>query len=105
MTNVINLLKKNAQVSDYKINLTHKESYELFFVKGKLETTRRTNTCDKEITVYVNHGEFKGDSAFIIYKWLETKAVIMNDNSVKAELHNRICDIYLKKIIQESSNP
>lgn len=41
------------------------------------------------------------DSAFIIYKWLETKAVIMNDNSVKAELHNRICDIYLKKIIQE----
>lgn len=41
------------------------------------------------------------DSAFVIYKWLETKAVIMNDNSVKAELHNRICDIYLKKIIQE----
>ena len=67
MTNVINLLKQNTQVSDYKINLTHKESYELFFVKGKLETTRRTNTCDKEITVYVNHGEYKGDSAFIIY--------------------------------------
>ncbi len=67
MTNVIELLKKNTQVSDYKINLTHKESYELFFVKGKLETTRRTNTCDKEITVYVNHGDFKGDSAFIIY--------------------------------------
>ncbi len=67
MTNVIELLKTNTQVSDYKINLTHKESYELFFVKGKLETTRRTNTCDKEVTVYVNHGEYKGDSAFIIY--------------------------------------
>lgn len=75
MTNVINLLKKNAQVSDYKINLTHKESYELFFVKGKLETTRRTNTCDKEITVYVNHGEYKGDSAFIIYPSTTTEEI------------------------------
>ena len=75
MTNVINLLKQNTQVSDYKINLTHKESYELFFVKGKLETTRRTNTCDKEITVYVNHGEYKGDSAFIIYPSTTTEEI------------------------------
>ena len=67
MKQVIELLEKNTQVSDYKINLKQKESYELFFVKGKLETTRRTNTCDKEITVYVNHGEYKGDASFIIY--------------------------------------
>ncbi len=67
MKQVIELLEKNSQVDDYKINLKKKESYELFFVKGKLETTRRTNTCDKEVTVYVNHGEFKGDSSFIIY--------------------------------------
>lgn len=67
MKQVIELLEKNSQVSDYKINLKKKESYELFFVKGKLETTRRTNTCDKEVTVYVNHGEYKGDSSFIIY--------------------------------------
>ena len=67
MIKVIELLEKNEQVSDYKIYLTKKESYELFFVKGKLETTRRTNTCDKEVTVYVNHGEYKGDSSFLIY--------------------------------------
>ena len=67
MMKIIELLKKNEQVDEYKINLTQKESYELFFVKGKLETTRRTNTCDKEVTVYVKHGEFKGDSSFLVY--------------------------------------
>ena len=67
MMNIIEHLKKNTQVEEYKINLNQKESYELFFVKGKLETTRRTNTCDKEVTVYVKHGEFKGDSSFLVY--------------------------------------
>ncbi len=67
MRNIVELLKKNEQVDEYKINLTQKESYELFFVKGKLETTRRTNTCDKEVTVYVKHGEYKGDSSFFVY--------------------------------------
>ena len=67
MMKIIELLEKNARVDEYKINLTKKESYELFFVKGKLETTRRTNTCDKEVTVYVKHGDYKGDSAFFVY--------------------------------------
>jgi len=67
MMKIVELLKINNQVDEYKINLNQKESYELFFVKGKLETTRRTNTCDKEVTVYVKHGEFKGDSSFLVY--------------------------------------
>ena len=67
MKTTIELLQANAQVSGYKINIHKKESCELFFVKGKLETVRRTNTCDKEVTVYVDHGEFKGDSQFFVY--------------------------------------
>ena len=63
----IELLRANEKVSGYKINIHKKESMELFFVKGKLETVRRTNTCDKEVTVYVDHGEFKGDSQFFVY--------------------------------------
>ena len=35
MTNIIELLKKNERVEEYKINLKQKDSYELFFVKGK----------------------------------------------------------------------
>ena len=64
---IIDALTSNPQVSDYKVNITAKESYELFFVKGKLETVRATSTCDKQVTVYADHGECKGDSQFFVY--------------------------------------
>ena len=67
MNTVIELLRGHEQVSGYKINVHKKESYELFFVKGKLETVRATDTCDKEVTVYVQHGDCMGDSQFFIY--------------------------------------
>ena len=67
MKKIIDALKANPQVSDYKINLSAKESYECFYVKGKLETVRCTEVCDKTVTVYVDHGEFKGDSQFFVY--------------------------------------
>ena len=67
MKTIIAFLKANPKVSDYKINLSQKESYECFYVKGKLETVRCTDTCDKVVTVYVDHEGFKGDSQFFVY--------------------------------------
>ena len=67
MKNIIQMLAADSRVSDYKINLHRKESAELFFVKGKLETVRCTDTCDKEVTVYVRHGEYVGDAKFFVY--------------------------------------
>ncbi len=67
MKTVTELLGKNPQVSGYRINISKKESYELFYVKGKLETVRCTDTCDKEVTVYADHGEYRGDAQFFIY--------------------------------------
>lgn len=67
MKTVMELLKRNPKVSDYKIHVHNKESFELFFVKGKLETVRCIDTCDKEVTVYVDHGEYKGDAQFFVY--------------------------------------
>lgn len=67
MNTILRLLGENPQVSEYKINQRQKESFELFFVKGSLETVRRTSTCDKEVTVYVNHDGCKGDSLFMVY--------------------------------------
>ena len=60
-------LAANEHVSDYKINIHQKESCELFFVKGKLETVRRTDTCDKEVTVYTAHDGVMGDARFFVY--------------------------------------
>ena len=67
MKTIMEMLRANSRVSDYKINLHRKESAELFFVKGKLETVRATDTCDKEVTVYVRHDEFVGDAKFYVY--------------------------------------
>ena len=67
MMNIMESLKNNPRVSDYKLNLTAKESYECFYVKGKLETVRCTDTCDKVVTVYVDHDGCKGDSQFFVY--------------------------------------
>ena len=67
MKNIIAALKNNPRVSDYKVTLSQRESYESFYVKGKLETVRCTDTCDKIVTVYVDHDGFKGDSKFYVY--------------------------------------
>ena len=67
MNTIIDALKANPRVSDYKISLSRKESYECFYVKGKLETVRCTDTCDKIVTVYADHDGFKGDSQFYVY--------------------------------------
>ena len=67
MKALIELLNGSDRVSDWKINTNRKESYELFFVKGSLETVRCTDTCDTQVTVYVDHGEYKGDAQFFVY--------------------------------------
>ena len=67
MNQIIDALKGHPPVSGWKINIHKKESHELFFVKGKLETLRCTDTCDKLVTVYVQHGEYLGDSQFYVY--------------------------------------
>lgn len=66
---VIEMLRADERVSDYKYNCHRKDSYELFFVKGKLETVRRTNVRDMEVTVYVDHDGFRGESQFLIYPY------------------------------------
>lgn len=76
------MLQGNPSVSDYKINVHGKESIELFFVKGKLETMRRTNTCDKEVTVYVDHGDYKGEAQFFVYP--STTAQQLEENIQKS---------------------
>ena len=67
MKKLESMLQANSRISDYKINSHEIKSYEMFFVKGKLETVRRTNTCDTRVTVYVSHGEFLGDAEFLVY--------------------------------------
>lgn len=67
MNTIIKHLISHKGVCDYKINLDRKESYELFFIKGSLETVRNTDNTDKEVTVYVDHNGFRGHASFFVY--------------------------------------
>ncbi len=64
MIDICSILKNNKEISDYKIINRSKESYELFFVKEKLETVRSTNTNSTKVYVYVDHDDFRGSAAF-----------------------------------------
>ena len=67
MNTIMKHLQSHKEVCDWKINITRRESYELFFVKGSLETVRNTDNTDKEVTVYVDHGDFRGHAQFFVY--------------------------------------
>ena len=67
MNTIINHLNAHKELSGYKINTERTESYELFFVKGALETVRNTDNTDREVTVYVDHADFRGHASFHVY--------------------------------------
>lgn len=67
MNTIMKHLESHKRVSAWKINMNRTESYELFFVKGKLETVRNTDNTDKAVTVYVDHGDFRGHAEFFVY--------------------------------------
>lgn len=66
MIDICKVLKTKKEISDYKIISKCKESYELFFVKDKLETVRSTDTKTEKVYVYVDHDNFRGSAAFSI---------------------------------------
>ena len=67
MKKVIEILKANADISDWKINLHRRESCELFFIKGALDCVRRTDTTNNLVTVYVDGENCRGDAQFYVY--------------------------------------
>ena len=67
MNTIIEHLQSHKGDFEYKINQNRTESYELFFVKGALETVRNTDNTDREVTVYVTHGAYKGHASFFVY--------------------------------------
>lgn len=64
---LIAILQENKAVTDYRINTTRTQSYEMFFVHRDLETVRATDTTDTKVTIYVDHDGKKGDAQFSVY--------------------------------------
>lgn len=91
MIKIENALRSNSQVTDYKINIVEKQSCELFFVKGKLETVRCTDTCDKEVTVYVTHDGVIGSAQFFVYP-----------STTEAELYEKTQEAVNKALLMQN---
>ncbi len=67
MIDIYRLLGENKDISAWKVSREATESYELFFVHSKLETVRVTDTEDVNVTVYVDHGELRGNASFRLF--------------------------------------
>ena len=82
---IINLLKADSGVFDYRINSFKRESYELFFVGKKLETVRATDTDDVKVTVFVARDGKLGDATFSVYSSYTDEKIKKEIESAKAK--------------------
>ncbi len=64
MENLLKIMKAAPGIDDWRVNLTETRSHEAFFVKRRLETLRATDTASASVTVFVDHGGYRGDSSF-----------------------------------------
>ena len=75
MINVEKILKENKSLDGYRINTSKTTSYENFYVKGKLETVRATETEDVNATVYTSHDGKTGVSSFNVPHSMDEKGL------------------------------
>ena len=66
MERIRKALRSAEGLSDYRITEKQTVSRETFFVKGKLETTRATDTTVYSVTVYRDAEGVRGDSTFSV---------------------------------------
>ncbi len=67
MINPAALLQKRTDITAWRVTERCRSSYEAFFIRRDLETVRTTNTCDVNVTIYLDHGEFTGDATFAVF--------------------------------------
>ena len=96
MINVEKILKENNRVSAYQVNELKTESFEVFFVKDKLETIRKTDTLDQKVTVYVKHNNLLGQSTFSVLKSDNLKSLNAKINTACSnaeKINNKIYEL------------
>ena len=80
MERLINLLKANKDVADYRITITNTHQYQLFFVKDKLETNRVCDESKIAVVVYCDAEGARGFGEFDYADFNSDEEVINNIN-------------------------
>ena len=73
MKRLLDLLKNTKEVSDYKITEIKTHSYQLFYVKDRLETNRVSDSSEIEATIYVDENGMRGSASFKYADYLSDK--------------------------------
>lgn len=73
MKRLLDLLKNTKEVSDYKIAEIKTHSYQLFYVKDRLETNRVSDLKEVEVTIYVDANGMRGSAEFKYADYLTDK--------------------------------
>ena len=63
---LLNILKNDNELSDFKINYDETKSGEVFYVFDKIETIRMTNTLTVNVTIYIAHDGALGMKSFLV---------------------------------------
>ena len=82
MEKLIKVLK-SSPINDYRIQITHSESEELFYVLNKLETNRATDIDEVEVTIYVDVDDKRGEAKFSYFPY-------MKEDEIKSEITKKI---------------
>ena len=64
MERLLRLLSENKEINDYRVSEEDVHSYQLFFVKKKLETNRVSDSSKITVTVYVDVEGYRGKGDF-----------------------------------------
>lgn len=76
MMKLIELLKKNPDVTYYQVTKIKKEACELYFVHKNLETVRNVDTLSYKVTVYNLHNNLLGSSNFTVFSSDDEKEIV-----------------------------
>lgn len=85
--NLIKLLKQES-VDGFLISESKNETYQLYFVKDKIETVRSGEFIDTSVTIYLNHDEKLGDATFKVFSSSTDKEIVEAIKIAKANALN-----------------
>ena len=107
MINRLIKLLNQCGLDGYLINQENRETYQLFFVKDQIETVRGGSFTEAEITVYLNHDGFLGDSKFKVFASSSDEEIIATIKEAKAKalsINNKPYNLVAKDILEDDNH-
>ena len=99
-------LLSQCGLDGYLINQENRETYQLFFVKDKVETVRGGSFTEAEITVYLKHDGFLGDSKFKAFASSSDEEILAAISAAKTKalsINNKPYDLVAKEVLEDNN--